>query len=78
MKPIPIFIYRLACMNVNINKTEIQDKVVLLSCLLLSDNPYFEESQKLLEVLLTLANECLDYVFFSYFKEQCFIFVLYI
>ena len=49
-------------MNTDMNKTEILDKVVLFSCLLLSNNPYFERNQRLLEVLLTLANECLDYV----------------
>ena len=50
------------CTNTDMNKTETLDKVVLFSCLLLSDNLCFERSQRLLEVLLTLANEWLDYV----------------
>ena len=58
------------CMNTNMNKTEILDKVVLFSGLLLLDNSYFERSRRLLEVWLTQVNKCLDYV--SLFQGSAF------
>ena len=57
-------------MNTNMNKTEILDKVVLFSGLLLLDNSYFERSRRLLEVWLTQVDKCSDYV--SLFQGSAF------
>ena len=50
-------------MYTNNDITGIQEKAVLFSCSLLSNNPYFVGSQRFLGVLMTLINRCLDFGF---------------